>query len=73
MNKLVVVAKNKDTYFIKRLIEEVGDSAILFNPWLDFQIPEGQKYLVRTTGVYGIVLDLHILGTLSNEKLIKMI
>lgn len=71
MNKLVVVAKNKDTYFIKRLSEEVGDSAVLFNPWLDYQIPEAQKYLVRTTGVYGNDLDLHVLGTLSNEKLIN--
>ncbi len=64
MNKLVVVTKNKETYFVRRLIEEVGNRAVFFNPWQDFILPESEKYLVRTTGVYRSDLDLHFLSTL---------
>jgi glutathione synthase/RimK-type ligase-like ATP-grasp enzyme len=71
MNKLVVVTKNKDTYFIKRLTEEVRDSALFFNPWQDFVLPESEKYLVRTTGVYGSDLDLHFLSTLPSHSIIN--
>lgn len=71
MNKLCVVAKNKETYFIKRLIEEVGQSVMLFDPWSDFTIPEAELYLVRTTGVYRSDLDLMLLQTLPPEKIVN--
>ncbi len=64
MNKIIVLAKNKQTHFIKRLIEEVGEGVELFDPWSDFLLPDGQRYLVRTTGVYGSDLDLMMLKTL---------
>ena len=66
-----MVAKNKETYFTKRLTEEVGQALLFFNPWQDFQVPEAQKYLIRTTGVYGSDLDLHILATLPAQQLIN--
>ncbi len=71
MNKLVVVAKNSETHFIKRLTEEVGESVLIFNPWADLVLPDSQKYLVRTTGVYGSDLDLLILKTLTPDKIIN--
>jgi len=71
MNKICTVAKNKNTYFIERLIKEVGDSVVFFNPWTDLEIPAADKYLVRTTGVYGHDLDLLILKTLPAEKIIN--
>ena len=72
MNKLVVVAKNPDTYFIKRLSEEVKqDHLAIFNPWQDLVMPEAERYLVRTTGVYGSDLDLLMLQSLPAEKVIN--
>lgn len=71
MNKICVVVKNKETYFIERLIKEVGQDLVFFNPWSDFEIPSADKYLVRTTGVYGNDLDLMILQTLPPEKVIN--
>jgi glutathione synthase/RimK-type ligase-like ATP-grasp enzyme len=71
MNKLVVLAKNPNTYFIKRLTEEVGQGLALFNPWADLEFPSGDKYLVRTTGVYGSDLDLLFLKSLPQEKIIN--
>ncbi len=71
MNKLVIVAKNSQTYFVKRLIEEVGEGVVIFNPWSDFLIPEAENYIVRTTGVYGSDLDLLMLKTLPTEKIIN--
>lgn len=71
MNKLVVVAKNSETYFIKRLMAEVGNAISLFNPWADLILPESQKYLVRTTGVYGSDLDLLILKSLAPDKIVN--
>lgn len=68
MNTITVVAKNKNTYFIKRLIEEVGDGVSLFDPWSDYQLPEARNYLVRTTGVYGNDLDLLFLKSLPETK-----
>lgn len=59
MNKLLVVAKNPETYFIKRLIEEVGQQTIvLFNPWKD-QNPQGfDRILFRSSGIYHSDADL---------------
>lgn len=68
MNKICVFAKNKQTYFIKRLIEEVGEVA-LFDPWSDFMLPEAETYLVRTTGVQRNELDLLMLKSLPDEKI----
>ena len=54
MNKLVIITKNPQTYFIERLIKDVGEDKVkLFNPWTDLEFPMGENYLVRTTGVYG--------------------
>ncbi len=62
MNKLCVVAKSQNTYFIKRLTQEVGESnLVFFNPWSEDLIPQADKYLVRTTGIYFDDRDLEIL------------
>ncbi len=63
MNKLCIIAKNKETYFVKRLTEEVGEVAV-FDPWSDYLLPEASLYLVRTTGVYKSDLDLMMIKTL---------
>ena len=65
MNKFAVIAKNKETYFIKRLIEEVGQVP-LFDPWSDFEMPEARIYFARTTGVYKNELDLMIMKSLPD-------
>jgi glutathione synthase/RimK-type ligase-like ATP-grasp enzyme len=66
MNKICVIAKNKQTYFIKRLIEEVGQYVVLFDPWSDIEFPTAETYLCRTTGVYKSDLDLMMMKSLSN-------
>ena len=71
MNKICVVAKNKDTYFIKRLIEEVRDGVVIFNPWMDIEFPSANLYLSRCTGVYNSDLDLMFLKTISKNKLVN--
>lgn len=71
MNKLCIVAKNKTTYFIKRLIEEVGQGVTVFDPWSDIIFPEAEKFLVRTTGVYGNDLDLMMLKSVPAEKIVN--
>lgn len=71
MNKVCIVAKNKSTYFIKRLREEVGREVPVFDPWSDIEFPEAGKYLVRTTGIYGNDLDLMLLRTRNAEKVIN--
>ena len=69
MNKICIIAKNKSTYFIKRLIEEVGESQVaLFDPWSDVLLPEAQAYVFRSTGIYGNDLDLFFAKTLPPEK-----
>jgi glutathione synthase/RimK-type ligase-like ATP-grasp enzyme len=73
MNKLWVLAKNFDTYFMRRLTEEVGqDHLRYFNPWTE-QLNEvvAQPVLVRSSGVYGSELDLltleqHFAGPIFN-------
>lgn len=71
MNKICIVAKNKETYFIKRLIEEVGQDVSLFDPWSDFELPEASLYLARTTSVYRSDLDLLILQGIPAEKVVN--
>lgn len=70
MNKICVIAKNKSTYFIKRLIEEVGQVPV-FDPWSDFEFPEAEKYIVRTTGIYRNDLDLMMMKSLPKEKVVN--
>lgn len=63
MNKLVILAKNPNTYFIRRLIEEGGPSQIeLVNPWeSSSQFSHQGSILVRTTAIHGSDKDLHFL------------
>lgn len=71
MNKICVIAKNKNTYFINRLKEEVQGGVVLFDPWSDLELPAAERYLCRTTGIYHSDLDLLILGSLPPEKVIN--
>ena len=72
MNKLVILAKNKQTYFIKRLIKEVGDdNVVLFDPWSDIILPEAENYLIRTTGVHKNDLDLLMIQALPQDRVIN--
>lgn len=74
MNKLVIITKNKQTYFIERLIKEVGDGqAVLFDPWSDLTLPDADYYLIRTTGVYGSDLDLMMIQGLPQDRVINPI
>lgn len=62
MNKFAIIAKNKETHFIKRLIEEVGEGGVsLFDPWSDIDFPEASVYIGRTTGIHKSDLDLLIM------------
>ncbi len=69
MNKLCVVTRNRETYFMKRLTEEVGEFSV-WNPWEDKPLPVASTYLVRTTGVYGDDRDLDLLR-ISKEVIIN--
>jgi glutathione synthase/RimK-type ligase-like ATP-grasp enzyme len=71
MNKVTILAKNKSTYFIRRCLEEFGERVTLFDPWSDSYFPESEKYLVRTTGIYGNDLDLMLLKTRDPGSLIN--
>lgn len=63
MNKISVLAKNKQTYFLKRLTEEVGRERLnLFDPWSDsWDFDPGSLVLCRSTGVYQGQKDLDFL------------
>lgn len=71
MNKICVIAKNKNTYFINRLREEVSGDLALFDPWSDLELPEAQRYICRTTGIYHSDLDLLILGSLPPDIVVN--
>lgn len=72
MKKIVIVAKNQETHFIKRMLEEAGqENCAFFDPWKDYIIPEGQNYLVRTTGIHHSDLDLMMLGTLKDKNIVN--
>lgn len=59
MKKLLVVAKNPETYFIKRLTQEVGqDKLIVFNPWKDKAPSDFDRVLFRSSGIYHSDKDL---------------
>src|SRR5690349_8413184 len=63
MNKLSVLSENVKTYFIKRLIEEVGESLSIHDP-RESSGPFSEKILVRTTGVNRDDRDLAFLKAL---------
>jgi hypothetical protein len=74
MNKFTVLAKNKQTYFVKRLTEELGQEAFdLFDPWSDSKdYSLAPLTLIRTTGVYGDDKDLDFLkGHASSSKMVN--
>ena len=72
MKNIVIVAKNQETHFIHRVIEEAGqNNCDFFDPWKDLILPEGQRYLVRTTGIHHSDLDLLMLGSLEQSKLVN--
>jgi glutathione synthase/RimK-type ligase-like ATP-grasp enzyme len=59
LNKLTIVAKNPQTYFIKRLSEELGEHKIQhFNPWSDPIPASCDKILFRSSGIYHSDIDL---------------
>ncbi len=60
MNKMTVVTRNRETYFMKRLTEEVGELDC-WNPWEDTRVPDASAFLIRTSGVYGDDRDLNLL------------
>jgi glutathione synthase/RimK-type ligase-like ATP-grasp enzyme len=69
MNKICVIAKNKETHFIKRLTEEVGqggapEGVALFDPWSDIEFPQARTYIGRTTGIHKSDLDLMMMKSL---------
>lgn len=69
MNKFCVVARNFETYFIQRLISEVGQSRVEFiDPWKDRQVPQATKLLVRSTSIYGDDRDLDYLKSMPLSK-----
>lgn len=68
MNKICLVARNFDTYFIKKLIEEVGEEGVIrFNPWEDKVLPVAKTYWVRTSGVYRDDKDLDFLNEVPKD------
>lgn len=70
MNKFCVLSKNSESYFIKRLSEEVGkDEFTVFNPFGESDLPKGTFYLVRTTGVYHSRRDLELLKKVSQKNI----
>jgi len=76
MNKLLVLTKNQNTYFIKRLIEEVGRGDLIFiNPWeaQELDISEIHGVIVRTFGVYRSDKDLLYLEDLKHLPILNPI
>jgi len=72
MNKLIVIAKNKNTYFLHQLRKQMNGSELFFlDPWdkdwgeeLFYGDP---SFLVRSTGVYGDNRDLELIDTLMKQ------
>lgn len=66
MNKLIIIAKNPHTYFIKRLQEQLPSTEIpLLNPWEQeyFSTQDNQVILVRTTSIHNSTKDLDFIST----------
>jgi glutathione synthase/RimK-type ligase-like ATP-grasp enzyme len=66
MNKISVLAKNRETYFIQRLTEEVGEVEFI-DPWEGPRTPSEDLLLVRTTSVHGQGEDLEYLRRLPSS------
>lgn len=72
MNKFCVLSRDPNTYFMRRLSEEVGKEAfILFDPFEGHPLPEAPLYLVRTTGVYHSEVDLELLKQVMPNTIIN--
>lgn len=72
MNKFCVLSKNQDTYFIKRLSNEVGKEALVVtNPFIESVLPGASHYLVRTTGVYHSDKDLQLLRNVKLDGVVN--
>lgn len=68
----MVILKNKETYFVKRLIEEVGHRHLqFFNPWEESPKAWTGNVLVRATGVYRDDKDLEFLRQLPHAHIIN--
>jgi glutathione synthase/RimK-type ligase-like ATP-grasp enzyme len=70
MNKILILAKNQQTYFIKRLIDEVGEGRLVFFDPFSEALPheDGSSLaLVRTTGVYQSNKDLDFLKSFTGR------
>ena len=70
MNKLCVVTRNQETYFIKRLTEEVGD-VVFWNPWHSRSVPPSHNILIRSPGVYGDDRDLDLVKACHGHNIIN--
>ncbi len=78
MNKLIVIAKNKKTFFLERLTKELGKQKLsIFDPWGDewgreiISSDPTCPVLVRSTGVYGDDKDLDFLRDLKHDLIIN--
>jgi glutathione synthase/RimK-type ligase-like ATP-grasp enzyme len=69
MNKLCVFSTNVKTYFMTRLINEVGQGLVIFNPQIESELPDAQAVLVRTSGVLRNDLDLAVLEKSHQTKI----
>ena len=65
MNKLCVLSTNPETYFMKRLREEVGQGLQIITP--QSPVPETDHILVRTTGIEREDKDLSFLSRMSPQ------
>ncbi len=65
MNKLCVFSTNVKTYFMTRLINEVGQGLVIYNPRVDESLPEAKAVLVRTSGTFQ---DDHDLLELTKQR-----
>jgi glutathione synthase/RimK-type ligase-like ATP-grasp enzyme len=72
MNKICILTKNPQTYFIKRLRGLLGEELHCLNPWENEGVLSSfEQILVRTTGVYGSDLDLELLSQLDHQKIVN--
>jgi len=70
MNKYCVIARNFQTYFVKRLSEEVGKELSWFNPWEGSELPPAAIYFFRSSAVYGGQRDLDSLKQIPHGALL---
>lgn len=64
MNKLTIISKTPQTYFIKRLVEEATFTKVsLFNPWenSEYRRDKDEVVLVRSTSIHASAKDLELI------------